>query len=138
MSDLCNSPTSTGHTCGYPPNACPLHIRVWPATAPGEQPLEKFDRNTLKPIAESVITKLTGGAITPLEAIRWLRALRNFHDLPISQEDEDEVLAEIELRGVVMNGFPPRNDEEWALAAKVFDADAIREFRRWEEVGHGW
>jgi len=138
VSDLCNSPTSTGHTCGYPPNACPLHIRVWPSTAPAEPPLEKFDRNSLKPIAESVLTKLTDGAITPLEAIRWFRAIRNFHELPISQEDENEVLAEVELRGVVMNGFPPRNDEEWALAEKVFDADAIREFHRWEEVGHGW
>ena len=86
-------------------------------------------------VLPAVPTTTRGGN---LRAIRWLRALRNFHDLPISQEDEDDILAEIELRGVVMNGLPPRNDEEWALAQKVFDADAIREFHRWEEVGHGW
>ena len=64
--------------------------------------------------------------------------IRTLHALGPEPEDEDAVLAEIELRGVVMNGFPPRNEEEWALAAKVFDADAIREFHRWEAEGRGW
>lgn len=138
MSDLCNSPTATGHTCGYPPNSCPLHLRAWPSPAHEEVLLEKFDRNSLAPIAQSVVTRLTAGALTPLEAIRWLRAIRMFHELPMSTEDEDEMLAEIELRGVVMNGFPPRNEEEWELARKVFDAEAITEFHRWEAEGRGW
>ena len=138
MTDLCNSPTSTGHSCGYPPNTCPLHIRAWPTNTSETHPSEKFDRKSLGPIAQSVVVKLTAGAITPLEAIRWLRAIHIFHDLPMSTEDEDDVLAEIELRGVVMNGFPPRNDEEWELAKKVFDADAITEFHRWEAAGRGW
>lgn len=138
MSDLCNSQTATGHACGYPPNACPLHVRVWPATTAEAPPAEKFDRNTLAPLAAAVITRLTNGALTPLDANRWLRALSTFHKLPIAEEDEDDILAEIELRGVVMNGFPPRNEEEWALAEKVFDAEAIAEFHRWEATGHGW
>ena len=138
MSDLCNSPTATGHTCGYPPNACPLHIRVWPAPDAGEAPSDEFDPDDLAALSRTVIAKLTRGAITPLEAIRWLRALRSFHDLPVSQEDQEEVLKEIELRGVVMNGFPPRNEEEWALAREVLDDDAIAEFERWIATGHGW
>ena len=137
MSDLCGSPTSVGHSCGYPPNACPLHVRVWqqpdPETAPGH-----FDRNSLGPIAASVITRLSDGLLTPLDANRWLRAIATFVKLPVTDDDQERILREIELRGVVMNGFPPRDEEEWALAEKVFDAEAITEFHRWEETGHGW
>ena len=49
--------------------------------------------------------------------------------------DEDEILREVELRGILMNGIPPRNDEEWELAAKVFDDEALSEFRRWPVTG---
>ena len=31
-----------------------------------------------------------------------------------------------------MNGEAPRDAEEWERAARVFDAEALAEFRRWE------
>lgn len=34
-----------------------------------------------------------------------------------------------------MNGIQPRTAEEWELAAKVFDDDALSEFRRWPVTG---
>jgi len=44
---------------------------------------------------------------------------------------EEEMLREVELRGVLMNGIPPRTAEEWELAGRIFDDDALAEFRRW-------
>ena len=81
---------------------------------------------------------LVDGALDARDVSAMSTLIRTLHALGPAPEDEDAVLAEIELRGVVMNGFPPRNEEEWALAAKVFDADAIREFHRWEAEGRGW
>jgi len=57
--------------------------------------------------------------------------------------DEDEILREVELRGILMNGIPPRTDDEWELAAKIFDDEALSEFRRWparipEGSGDSW
>ncbi len=46
--------------------------------------------------------------------------------------DTEQMLREVELRGVLMNGIPPRNEAEWELAASIFDDDAIAEFKRWE------
>ena len=57
--------------------------------------------------------------------------LRTLAALGPAPADEDEALAEVELRGVLMNGMPPRDDEEWTLAARIFDDDALAEFRRW-------
>ncbi|MGI8925144.1 MAG: hypothetical protein ACR2HN_00690, partial [Tepidiformaceae bacterium] len=52
---------------------------------------------------------------------------------------QEEALRRVELLGVVMNGVPPRNDEEWELARSLFDEDALAEFARWEPMGHpGW
>jgi hypothetical protein len=48
---------------------------------------------------------------------------------------EEESLREIELRGLLMNGIPPRTADEWELAARIFDDDAASEFRRWPVTG---
>ena len=139
---LCGSPTPSGFSCGYPPNQCPLHIRDLTAsdTAPAAEEPEpgEVDTAMLAKFAASVVVRLSRGKLSPLDAMRALRALATFTKLPGPPEDEDEILAEVELRGVVMNGFPPRNEEEWQLARKVFDADAIEEFERWEREGKGW
>lgn len=139
---LCGSPTPSGFSCGYPPNQCPLHIRDFTASdavpAPDDPEPERVDSYALATFAAAVITRLCRGRITPLDATRALHALDTFTRLRVPETTKDEELAEVELRGVVMNGFPPRNDEEWELAKKVFDADAITEFHRWEAEGRGW
>lgn len=145
MITLCGSPTPSGFSCGYPPNQCPLHIRDLSAsdaggsTADPEEPApERVDHDTLARFAAGVVFRLCRGKLSPLDAMRGLQALATYVKLPISKTADDEELAEIELRGVVMNGFPPRDEEEWELARKVFDADAIEEFERWEREGKGW
>jgi hypothetical protein len=138
---LCSLRTETGPACGYPPGACPIHTRdsvPAPATSQEEQPDEKFNHESLRPIAESVITRLNGGTLKPLDAIRWLRALHTFYQLPVPALDEQEAWKEVELRGLIMHGQPPRNPEEWARAELVFDDEALAMFHDWEAKLNGW
>ncbi|MBA4180311.1 MAG: hypothetical protein C0506_06960 [Anaerolinea sp.] len=160
----CASPlTRTGRPCGYALEECP-----YPAHGPGSADPALHGRAALNrpsQVAAAAQTATGGGAGEPpapvvnrdLRALAWWAAgalltgavpgreisalctlIRVLHALGPEPDDEQEVLAELELRGVVMNGFPPRNEEEWALAERVFDADAIEEFRRWEREGKGW
>ena len=84
--------------------------------------------------------KVADGSASPLQASRHIRSLSVLDNMtdPKTEEDEDKILAEIELRGLVMNGLTPRNEEEWLLAREVFDDAAIEEFTRWERSGGGW
>ena len=141
MSAFCNSSTDTGHACGYPPNACPSHTPISSdilVTSPGEPPAGKFDRNSLASIAESVITSLHAGALKPLDAIRWLRALHTFYQLPVSEISDEDAWKEVELRGRIMHGQAPRDAEEWARAERVFDDEALAMFHQWEAKDRGW
>lgn len=61
-----------------------------------------------------------------------MRVLATLGPEPLAEE---ESLREIELRGLLMNGIPPRTPDEWELAAKVFDDEALSEFRRWPVTG---
>lgn len=92
----------------------------------------------LRGLAWWAVEALLSGAVGGRDIATLCTLIRVLHSLGPEPEDEDEILAEVELRGVVMNGFPPRNAEEWALAERVFDADAIAEFHRWEAEGRGW
>jgi hypothetical protein len=58
--------------------------------------------------------------------------LRVLSALGPEQASEEEALAEIELRGRIMHGQPPRAPAEWDRATRTFDRDAIAEFQRWE------
>ncbi len=48
--------------------------------------------------------------------------------------NDEDALAEVELRGRLMYGQPPRTAAEWERAATIFDDDAMEEFRRWERL----
>lgn len=109
-----------------------------PATsAPRELP-EAVTARDLRELAWWTAGALVAGTLDARDVSAMSTLIRTLHALGPEPEDEDAVLAEIELRGVVMNGFPPRNEEEWALAERVFDAEAITEFHRWEAEGRGW
>ncbi|MBA4181964.1 MAG: hypothetical protein C0506_15340 [Anaerolinea sp.] len=94
-------------------------------------------RRNSRAIGQAVAEQVAEGTASPLQASRLIRSLSVVESLP-GEEEEEEILAEVELRGVVANGFPPRNEEEWLLAIKVFDSEAIEEFVRWERCGSGW
>ncbi|MBN9494012.1 hypothetical protein J0H33_11810, partial [bacterium] len=50
--------------------------------------------------------------------------------LPPTPEEEDRILREVALRGLIMSGLTPRNDDEWALAREVFDDQTIQDIER--------
>lgn len=112
----------------------PPAVEVSPS---GEAPVAVANRD-LRALAWWAVGALLTGALPGRETSALCTLIRVLHALGPEPEDEQVLLAEVELRGVVMNGFPPRDDEEWELARRVFDADAIEEFHRWEREGKGW
>jgi len=138
---FCNTTSPSGNPCAHPKAACPLHTpesaSVEPL-APGDEPQAAKPMRDPRLLGQLAVERVFEENASPLQAARLIRTLRTLHAMGNLPEDEDRILAEVELRGVVMNGFPPRNEKEWALAREVFDDDAIREFHRWEETGHGW
>jgi len=60
--------------------------------------------------------------------------LRVLSALGPERASEEAALAEVELRGRLMHGQPPRTATEWERAARAFTGDAVEEFRRWEVV----
>jgi hypothetical protein len=83
---------------------------------------------------KATLAGVASGRYSPAQGARFIRSLVAVRKLGPEPIDEDEALAEVELRGRLMHGQPPRDPEEWALAARRFDETAIREFRRWEEL----
>jgi hypothetical protein len=43
---------------------------------------------------------------------------------------EEEQLREVELRGRLMFGMPPRDAEEWAFAESLFTEEALEPYRK--------
>ena len=137
---FCNITSPSGNACVHLSGSCPLHT---PEPAVTEPPATDAEPETAEPrdprvIGRIVVERVLDENASPIQAARFLRTLRSLDAMGDLPEDQERVLKEIELRGVVMNGFPPRNEEEWALAREVFDDDAIAEFERWIATGHGW
>ena len=156
--------TRSNAPCGYELQQCPYAGHAGDSadperhgSGPGERtggqsrpPVPEPERPPVRAVPEAVagrnlrqlawwtIGALIDGSLEARDVAALCTLIRTLHTLGPEPEEEEAILAEIELRGVVMNGFPPRNDEEWALAERVFDADALAEFHRWEATGHGW
>jgi hypothetical protein len=58
-----------------------------------------------------------------------IRVVEGLGEPPVSGE---RAAAEIALRGMIMHGLPPRNEEEWALAEELFTPEAVAMFRTWK------
>ena len=56
-----------------------------------------------------------------------VRVLAGLGPDPLS---EHEALAEVELRGLLMHGIPPKNAEQWARAERVFAPETLDEIER--------
>lgn len=61
-----------------------------------------------------------------------ISGLRLLASLGEHDDRAGRALAEVELRGLVMNGIPPRDAVEWALASEVFGAEVVHEMAGWE------
>lgn len=69
---------------------------------------------------------LATGHVQPREASAVASLLRVLHALGPEPMDEEEALAEVELRGIIMAGLQPRNEAEWALARRRFSEEALQ------------
>lgn len=83
-----------------------------------------------------VIERIIDGALQPPQAAAISGVVRTLANLPPGAGDQATTLASIALRGRLMHGIPPRSPEQWALAATMFDDEALVEFRRWELLEH--
>src|SRR5690606_37381027 len=75
--------------------------------------------------------EVVSGAMDVRAATVVASLLRVLATLGPAEMDEEEALREVELRGLIMQGVPPRTPEEWELAESIFDDDALREIRSW-------
>jgi hypothetical protein len=80
------------------------------------------------------LDRLRFGQVSALAAARYMRGILAFKNLGLEPYDEKEALREVELRGRLMHGQPPRDPEEWAFARERFDDNAMAEFERWQRL----
>jgi hypothetical protein len=82
-----------------------------------------------------VLERLADGSMEPRRAGVFASMMRVVAAMGPDGATREEQLRETALRGVLMHGIPPRDAEEWALAERIFTADAIEEFHRWTPLG---
>lgn len=132
----CNLPLRNAEPCRYPGGRCPLHPRpeLHTERASLEPEPAKAPRPTSHELMRDALDRLRSGQLSALAAARYMRGILAFRNLGPEPYDEEEALREVELRGCLMHGQPPRNPEEWAFARERFDDDAIAEFERWQRL----
>ena len=125
----CSQPAHSGEPCRYPIDRCPRHARRPEIAFEG---LHKADARDPHAIGRFAVERAATSIASPLQTARLIRAVTQLHAMGEAPMDQELALREIALRGRIMNGEPPRDDEEWALAEQVFNEPALMEFHRWE------
>lgn len=93
-----------------------------------------FDERDLRSVGWLVLERIFFSDMLPAEVSASATVIRALTALGDAPADQEEQLAEIELRGMLMNGFQPRSPEEWARAATLFGETSMAEFRRWKRL----
>ncbi|MGH2632027.1 MAG: hypothetical protein ACRDG3_01335 [Tepidiformaceae bacterium] len=151
----CGAPTQKGTPCKLLRDECDYHRR-WRERTRRQQPATPAPRSTASaqpnsgPVAAStpppglgernlrdlgwwVVGRMTETELTAPNAsvvVAVMRILASLGPEPLAEED---ALKQVELRGLIMHGQPPRSAEEWQLAADIFEDDALEEFHRWDD-----
>ena len=100
--------------------------------APGPLPAPVVGRD-LRGTGWWVIEKMAAGAVFEAREGGVVAALlRVLMALGPAPESEEEVLAEVALRGRLAHGLPPQDAAAWERVIRLFEPDAVEEFRRWE------
>lgn len=89
--------------------------------------LRAFSWWLLEAILDGEVAPAKGGVMSGL-----LRIIAGLGPEPAS---EAEVYKELELRGRLMTGLPPRTPEEWDRVALFLDDEALEEIRTWPMDG---
>lgn len=125
----CAQTTHSGEPCRYPIDRCPRHA-LRPEIA--SKRVSKADARDPHAIGRFAVEHAATSSASPLQTARLVRAVTQLHAMGEAPMDHELALREIELRGRIMNGQPPGNDEQWALAEQLFNDEALNEFHRWE------
>lgn len=95
---------------------------------------DAFGAKDLRAVGWLVLERLFIGDFEPGKAsaaATVIRALTALGDSPADEEEQNRIIT---LHGLLMNGFQPRDAEEWELAERVFGPERMAEFRRWRAL----
>jgi len=139
----CGAPTKKGPPCRFLARECKHHqgwrediraragdVEVPPAQ--GSLPPVVAGHN-LRDLAWWLVDRMVGADLPAPNASVIVAVMRILASLGPEPLAEAEALKQVELRGRIMHGQPPRTPEEWELAAAVFDDEALAEFHRWDD-----
>jgi len=141
MSGACLLPAPSGRPCGYPADCCPFHppvprpepvIEAPELEEPAHRSLLPPEEPDMRYVARDAVERVLDGRASPIQVARLLRTLAQLHAMGPAPMAQHYALKQVELRGRIMHGQPPRNEQEWELARFIFDDDAIAEFERWD------
>ncbi len=127
----CGQPTHSDLPCRYPADRCPVHASR-PQLDREKEPA--FDARDPHALGRFAVERAASSSANPLQTARFMRAVTQLHGLGEAPMDYELALRETSLRGLIMNGEPPRNAEEWELARSIFAPDAIEEFEHWDRM----
>lgn len=108
------------------PDPGPVHAASPAAAAP-----EGLRERDLRVLAWWLIAGVLSETVDTRQASVVAGLIRTLVALGPAGASEEEALREVELRGRLMHGLPPRDEDEWARAEAAFTPDALAEFRRW-------
>lgn len=133
---ICGKPSLSGEPCGWKSGPCPHHgtpraSRPRPGSAPAPRRAPEAPPRELHAFSWWVIDGVLDKTIEPPQGQALAAVGRLLASLGPEPVDADAALAVAVLRGRVMHGLVPEDDEGWAFASAVFLPDAIDEMRSW-------
>lgn len=155
--EICGKPTREGTPCGWFTGPCPHHDKPprprrvqraehRPPAAhspvpgvvepPGNTPTGGSATHSkvpedLRQFAWWVIHAVVDGVVDERRASVLVAAGRLAAGLGPDSDSEEEALAATVLRGRVMHGMPPEDEDEWTLAERLFEPAVMKTLRRW-------
>ncbi len=137
----CGHPTRAGGACRWPRNECPHHrnrkaVPAQTAPEPADretEPVQRPRERDLRELGWWLVDQVLAGRVGREQATGVASVMRVLAGLGPDAGDTDAALAEVELRGRIAYGLPPRDTDEWALARERFTEEALQELARRSE-----
>ena len=146
--ERCGAPTRNQTPCQWEKSRCTIkthrawHEGVKGAAAQADSPTPRAEsagrpvpgamrQHDVPGVAWWALEGLAAGALTSSDAsvmASLLRVLLAANNIIL---DDESALGEIELRGLLMHGIPPRTEAEWERLESAFSPEAVAEIRRW-------
>ncbi|HML97135.1 MAG TPA: hypothetical protein PKD75_01515 [Tepidiformaceae bacterium] len=137
----CNQTTPSGNPCHHLAARCPYHPKSQPQPEPGPGPEPATETGAETParperpdphrFVYQALQDAVEGRASPTAVTRLVKTLEVAHRLGPPPVDEEQMHAEIALRGMIMHGLAPYTTEQWELARDLFTPGALHMFSRW-------